>query len=172
MILGVAQVLLWSLILFSDMIYVIKEGQEAVVIRSELIARLEKPGIHFKLPFFEKIEKFPVGKLFIYQVEGIRVLSRDKRFLNIDASVNWKICDSLSAFKAFNYFEEKRIDRYLYLKLDDTLKRVATTPDVKNIDNLPKAYELTQRIEKNLQKKLDGYGLCIYNLKLRSTEEL
>jgi regulator of protease activity HflC (stomatin/prohibitin superfamily) len=153
------------------MTYVVVEGQEAIVLRSDHPVRLEEPGIHFKIPFLEEIEIYPVGKVFSYKVKGIRVISRKKERMYINASLDWKVCNTLTAYKYFNYFEESRIAGRIYLILDEILKRTATKPDIANIDSLVQDYEITLKIENVMQKRLDVYGICIYNLKLHSTNE-
>ena len=72
------------------------------------------PGLHFKLPFIQKVNRF--DKRFLeWDGDPNEVPTRDKRFIHVDSYARWQITDPLL------YFQRLRSEQGAQSRLDDIL---------------------------------------------------
>lgn len=55
-----------------------------------------KPGLHFKLPFIQTIQKFP-GQILTFSTQSERFLTSEKKYVLVDFYVQWRI-DNVATF--------------------------------------------------------------------------
>lgn len=81
------------LFLISDSVYVVKETERAVKLRFGAMQDIDiPPGVHFKIPFAEVVKKFD-GRLLTLDLEAQRFFTLEKKPLNVDSFVKWRIAD-------------------------------------------------------------------------------
>lgn len=120
--LGVALILILSTIFGSW--YTVDQTARAVLLRNGAIVSVEQPGLHFKVPFIEDVEKINVtSKLARY--EKLEGYSHDQQASHYQISVNYQIkADRVSEVYS-NYGGEKNaVDRIVtpnVLKLSKTV---------------------------------------------------
>lgn len=70
--------------------YKVDEGERAVTLRNGAITGTAGPGLHFKLPFIDGVEKISVlNNVRVY--EQVAAYSRDQQTATFDISVNYKL---------------------------------------------------------------------------------
>jgi modulator of FtsH protease HflC len=123
--------LLVALFVLGSSIFVVDEREQVIVTQfgkpvprahdGSLFGTLEegrgaitKAGLHFKLPFFQKVRRF--DKRFL-EWDGARneIPTKDKRFIFVDTYARWQITDPLK------YFERLRDEQIARRRLDDIL---------------------------------------------------
>ena len=74
--------------------FVVDETEQVVVTRFGKIVRepLTDPGLNFKLPFFDKVNKFPKNLLF-WDGDPGQIPTRDKTYIWVNTFARWKIVD-------------------------------------------------------------------------------
>ncbi|HVV69365.1 MAG TPA: protease modulator HflC [Gammaproteobacteria bacterium] len=84
--------------LYSSM-YTVSEGQQALLLRLGQIeqtadgkAKVIKPGLHFKIPFLNQVQKFDV-RLQMLTVQSSRILTQDQKYVLVDYYIKWRIED-------------------------------------------------------------------------------
>ncbi|MCP4202479.1 MAG: protease modulator HflC [bacterium] len=76
---------------------------------------IDSPGLHFKLPFIQKVHKF--DKRFLeWDGDATELTTKDKRFIFVDTYARWRITDPLL------YFQRLRDERRAQSRLDDILE--------------------------------------------------
>jgi membrane protease subunit HflC len=81
------------LLLISDSIYVVKEYQQAVILRfGKFITAVQEPGLHFKMPIVQQVSVYD-KRLLEYDVAPTEIVTKDKRTLLIDSFSKWRITD-------------------------------------------------------------------------------
>lgn len=95
------------LILFSS-VFVVKEGQEGIVLRlGEILPGADggyssyQPGIQFKLPLVEQAKKFDV-RIRTFNVPSSRILTKEQKMVHVDYYVKWKIKNVAKYYKTTN----------------------------------------------------------------------
>ena len=82
-----------ALFLISDSVYVVKETERAVKLRFGAMEEIDiKPGLHFKIPFADVVKKFD-GRLLTLDLEAQRFFTLEKKPLNVDSFVKWRVAD-------------------------------------------------------------------------------
>lgn len=82
-----------GLFLISDSVYVVKETERAVKLRFGAMENVDiPPGLHFKIPFADVVKKFD-GRLLTLDLEAQRFFTLEKKPLNVDSFVKWRIED-------------------------------------------------------------------------------
>ncbi len=97
-------------------VYELRESEQAII--TQLGRPLEQPvlepGLHFKLPFIQKVHVF--DKRFLeWDGESNQLPTGDKRFIWVDTYARWRITDPLL------FFQRLRDERGAQTRLDDIL---------------------------------------------------
>ena len=82
-----------ALFLISDSVYMVKETERAVKLRFGAMADIDiPPGLHLKIPFADVVKKFD-GRLLTLDLEAQRFFTLEKKPLNVDSFVKWRVED-------------------------------------------------------------------------------
>ncbi|MBZ0252656.1 MAG: protease modulator HflC [Candidatus Methylomirabilis sp.] len=103
----------------------IRENEQAIVVQlGEPKRTIAEPGLHFKVPFIQNLEKFE-KRLLPYDASPREVLSLDKKNLVIDNYAIWQIVDPLKFFQTLRNVQraQSRLDDIIYSELRETLGR-------------------------------------------------
>lgn len=78
-------------LLASQFVYIVTERERAVLLRfGEVVETDVKPGIHFKIPIYNKVRKFD-GRLLTLDARPQRYLTLEKKAVIVDSFVKWRI---------------------------------------------------------------------------------
>ena len=83
-------------LLIGSSFYTVYENEYACVVRFSKIIDVESSaGLHFKLPFFDTVIKFPQTVL-MYDIPPSDVITSDSKSMQVDSYVLWEITDPLT----------------------------------------------------------------------------
>ena len=86
--------------------YVVREDQHACVVRfSKIVDIKSEAGIYLKMPFVDDIKVYPKNAQ-LYDITPADVILQDKKTMNVDSYVMWKISDPLRFFQTIGTIEE------------------------------------------------------------------
>ena len=102
LILGVLAVVVVRLSVFT-----VDTREHAVKFRIGRIVKDDyEPGLHFKIPFFENVARYP-NRVLIYDEDSReRFLTGEKKNLIVDYFVNWRVVDPAQYYRAVSADEE------------------------------------------------------------------
>lgn len=87
-------VLALIVVLFSTATYTVDQRETAIKFRFKEIVETDiKPGLHFKVPFMNTVEKFSTLILTL-DAQPDRFLTGEKKYVKVDFFVKWKIDDT------------------------------------------------------------------------------
>lgn len=114
--------ILVSLVIASNVLYIVKETERGVLLRfGEVVDANLKPGLHTKVPWMHKVRKFEARVLTLdYTPQSY--LTQDKKPLIVDSFVKWRIKD-VSKFYTATSGEEISASRLLASRVDDGLRK-------------------------------------------------
>jgi membrane protease subunit HflC len=80
--------------------FVVTEGQTALVLQFGRIVRTDdKPGLHFKLPMVQQSLAFD-SRILTLEAQPERYFTSEKKSVNVDFYVKWKIADNAAYYRA------------------------------------------------------------------------
>ena len=101
----------------SGLAYVVPEPEQVIITQfgKPVGDPVSTPGLHFKLPFIQKLHRF--DKRFLeWDAQPTELTTKDKRFILVDTYARWRITDPLL------YFQRLRDERRAQSRLDDILE--------------------------------------------------
>lgn len=86
----------------SSALFLVQEGETALVFKfGEVVQADIEPGLHFKVPFVNNVKKYDV-RLQTLDSAPERYLTSEKKNLNVDSFVKWKIVDAKKFYITMN----------------------------------------------------------------------
>ncbi len=105
-----------ALIALASAAFVVQETEQVIKTRfgKPVGAPISEPGLHFKLPIFEKVHRF--DKRFLeWDGDATELTTKDKRFIFVDTYARWRISNPLL------FFQRLQDERRAQSRLDDIL---------------------------------------------------
>jgi membrane protease subunit HflC len=101
---------------FTGTLYVVSEVEQVIVTQfgRPIGAPVTTPGVHFKIPFVQKVNHFEKRYL-EWDGDANQVPTRDKKFIWVDTYARWRISDPLL------FFQRLRDESGAQSRLDDIL---------------------------------------------------
>ncbi len=95
-----------GLLVISQSVFVVKETDYAINLQlRELVRSDYQPGLHFKLPLVQSVEKFE-RRLLTRNYPSEQFLTSEGKILNVDFYVKWRIADVAQYYRATGGVEE------------------------------------------------------------------
>lgn len=99
------------LLLASSMIFTVDERERAIKLRLGEITNADyEPGLHFKLPFVERVYKFD-RRILTLDVQPERVLTNEKKNVIVDSFIKWRVADPETFFTRLGGVESRANSR-------------------------------------------------------------
>ncbi|HET8898704.1 MAG TPA: protease modulator HflC [Rhodanobacteraceae bacterium] len=84
----------------ANSLFVVREGQDAILLQFGRIVSDEiGPGLHFKLPFVQQVQKFD-NRILSLDAQPERYFTSEKKSVNVDFYVKWRIADTAQYYRA------------------------------------------------------------------------
>jgi len=88
-------------------VFTVDARQHAVKFRiGRIVESSYAPGLHFKLPFFENVARYPNRVLIFDEDSRERFLTGEKKNLIVDYFVNWRVVDPAQYYRAVSADKE------------------------------------------------------------------
>ncbi|MBR34444.1 MAG: HflC protein [Nitrospinae bacterium] len=148
-------------------VYTISMVEQAVITQlGKPVRNVDEPGLHFKIPFIQKITKFP-KQLLDYDSAPTEILTKDKKNLLIDNYAKWRILNSLKLLQTVRDTNgaQSRLDDIIYSELRVELGRhnlidiVSTTRD-----------EIMKLVTKRTNEKAKEYGISVLDVRIKRAD--
>ncbi len=116
-----------AFILITSSAYTVDVRQQAIVTRLGKIKKsVTQPGLHFKMPFLDKVHKFSKMMLASDPAKVDQIYTADKKILLLDNYAIWQIVDAEAYLKAFpggERYAEARLGEVIFSALRQQLGR-------------------------------------------------
>ena len=110
------------LILALMSVFIVDEREVALKFRlGEIVETDNKPGIHFKIPFINNVRKFD-KRILTLDARPANYLTQEKKNVNVDFFVKWRINDVATYYKAMSGGNERIAAERLYTVVNDSLR--------------------------------------------------
>ena len=148
-------------------VYTISMVEQAVITQlGKPVKNVEEPGLHFKLPFIQKITKFP-NQLLDYDSAPTEILSKDKKNLLVDNYAKWRIIDSLKLLQTVRDVNgaQSRLDDIIYSELRVELGRHNLVDTVSATRD-----EIMKVVTKRSNEKAKEYGISVLDVRIKRAD--
>jgi membrane protease subunit HflC len=162
---------LLAVILISSSLYVVREWEQIVITQfgQPVGEPVTEAGIHFKLPFVQKVNRFE-KRILIWDGERNQVPTDDKRFIWIDTTARWRMRDPLVFLQSVRTVEgaQSRLDDYLDSAVRDVIGKhklveavrlsnrvLDVVPSGGERDQGPFDKEVREKVEKGRDRLID-----------------
>ncbi len=94
-----AVVLVMILVIVAGSIFVVHEGEQAIVTRfGKPVGAVRYAGLNFKIPMIEEVYRFE-KRILKWDGDPNQITTREKKFIWVDATARWRIVDPLVFFR-------------------------------------------------------------------------
>ena len=104
--------------------YTVAPGERGVLIRLGSIVRVSDPGLHFKIPYVDRVQVISV-QTHVMRLEKVESYSKDQQPADMRISVNWEIPPSVVADVVAEFGNEQQmVDRLIAPRIHSEFKVV------------------------------------------------
>ncbi|WP_026317830.1 protease modulator HflC [Algicola sagamiensis] len=166
-------ILLFAVLLtFLSSIFVVKEGERGIVIQFGKVLRVgatEKPqifepGLHFKIPFINRVEKID-ARLQTLDDEAGRFVTSEKKDLIVDSYVKWRVSD-FAQYYLSTRAQKGNAESLLKQKVNNGLRTEFGTRTIREIVSGERS-ELMEEAMEQAQKGSGDLGIEIVDVRVK-----
>lgn len=164
----IAAVAVLVVIVAASSFYTVQENEYACLFRfSEIVGTTGESGIHFKIPFLDKVEYFTKATQ-LYDIPPSEVLTSDKQNMTVDCYILWKISDPQQFYRALGTVSkaEDRLDSITYSALKRAMGKLAQA-DIINMDDGALRNEIYDGIATTVNADVSAYGIVVEDVKIK-----
>ena len=157
------------LYLVSATVFIIPETHRGVLLRfGELIETNIEPGLHFKLPWVDTARHFDVRVLTL-NIEQQRYLTIEKKPLDVDSYVTWRIQDVEQFYRATGG-DERRAENLLASRIENGLRDQFGVRTMREVVSGARD-ELMGQITKAVDQLTDEeFGISVIDIRIKGIE--
>jgi membrane protease subunit HflC len=153
------------LVLFGS-VFVVNESQTAIVLNLGKVVRSDiKPGLHFKVPFIEQVRKFD-RRLLTLDDNPERYLTSEKKDVEVDFFVKWRIKDVTSFYRATSGGNEEAAAQRLTPIVKNALRNDINQLTLQQVVSSGRN-ELTQRLLKSINAGAATLGIEVVDVRIK-----
>jgi modulator of FtsH protease HflC len=153
------------IIMFSS-VYTVNENQTAIVLKLGKIVRTDiKPGLRFKWPVIEEVRKFD-RRILNMEDEPKRYLTAEKKDVEVDFFVKWKIKDVTTFYKASSGGNEDAAKQRLLPMVKSALNNEINQLTLAQVVSSGRS-DLTSRLLKKINSGASTLGVEVLDVRIK-----
>lgn len=164
---SLALIALLALALLSQSIFTVNQMETAIVLQlGEPLDDVYKPGLHFKLPFLQKVIYFD-ARVLDYEASSREAFTVDKKAIVLDNYARWRITDPLQFYRTMRTLvgAQARLDDVVYSQLR-AMVGAYTLSEVVSTQRAAIMTEVTEKV-KGIMK---GFGVEVLDVRIKRTD--
>lgn len=160
-------VLLVALLVGWQSAFTVSEVERAAVFRFSKIERYDyKPGLHFMVPFINKVKKFD-KRILTLDERPQRILIGEKKYVDLDYFVKWKIVDVKKFYRAFSVESQAAVRMNAIIK--DGLQKELGSRTLREAISGERA-EIMANINERADAELSKFGIRVLDVRIKQIE--
>lgn len=146
-------------------VYIVDEREVALMFQLGEVKRADyEPGIYFKLPFVNNVRKFD-GRILTLDAPPANYLTAEKKNVNVDFFVKWRIADVKNYYRAMLGSEATARER-LYVIINDGLRSEFSNRTIQDVISGERR-QIMQAINKHANQQVGGFGIEIVDVRIK-----
>lgn len=160
-VIGVAAVVLYS------SAFIVHQNEQALVLRfGKAQPAITQPGLHWKMPFIDTVEKFDKRILDLDTTEQ-EVTASDQQRLIVDAYARYRIVDLLKFYQ--NVHDEDRVREVVGPLIESEIRRVLGSATLQEVVK-DKRESLMKQIADQVNAEGRDYGLEVVDVRIKRAD--
>ncbi|MBK7011683.1 MAG: protease modulator HflC [Xanthomonadales bacterium] len=156
------------ILLAVDSVFIVSEGQTAILLQFGRITEAGfKPGLHFKLPLVQQALRFD-RRLQTLDAAAERYLTSEKKDVNVDFVVKWRISDS-SKFYTAVAGDQERAQQRLAPIVKDGMRTAINSRTLKEVVSSARS-DLTDSLVQTANKAAMNLGIDIVDVRIKRVD--
>lgn len=163
----VAAVLILGIFLVSQSVFTVHQSEQALVLQlGEPLPEVYGPGLHFKLPFIQKVILFD-ARVLDYTASSREAYTVDKKTIVLDNFARWRISDPLQFYRSMRSIQgaQARLDDVVYSQLR-ALVGVYTLTQVVSSDRATIMEKVTDKVSDIMRP----YGVEVLDVRIKRAD--
>lgn len=153
------------LLIAGSSVYVVDEGRTAIVLQFGRIVKSDVgPGLHFRIPLVQQVLRFD-RRLLTFDSAPERYLTSEKKDVNVDFFVKWRISDPSNYYKAVGG-DEARAQQRLGQIVKEGLRTAINSRTLQDLVSGARA-DLTSMLVAESSKGTEGLGIRIDDIRIK-----
>ena len=162
---GAVIAVLVAILIAANSMFIVNEGQTAIVLQFGRIARTGfDSGLHFKIPFVQQVQRFDKRVLTLDSAPE-RYLTSEKKDVNIDFFVKWRIADP-AKFWVSVAGDEDRAGLRVMPNVKEGLRTAVNSRTLQELVSGGRA-DVTQHLISEANRAMGGLGIEIIDLRIK-----
>lgn len=157
-------------LLVSSILFTVKQGERGVLLRFGQIVEADlQPGLHLKMPWVHEPRLFD-GRVRVLEMGQEEYLTQEKKRLNVDSYVVWRILDVAKFFTATGGGLESKVQQLLAPRVNEGLRNQfgeRTVYEVVAGERETLVTDLTKTIDKRAR---EGLGIEVVEIRVKRIE--
>jgi membrane protease subunit HflC len=155
-------------LIVANSVFIVNEGQTALLLQFGRIVESDyKPGLQFKLPLVQQALRFD-RRLQTLDVAAERYLTSEKKDVNVDFVVKWKISDPSKFYKAVAG-DQTRAQQRLAPTVKDGMRTAINSRTLQEVVSSARS-DLTQRLVQTANKETENLGIEIVDVRIKRVD--
>ncbi len=156
------------ILLAVNCVFVVNEGQTAILQQfGRIVEAGFKPGLHFKLPFVQQAVRFD-QRLQTLDAAAERYLTSEKKDVNVDFVVKWRIADSARFFTALAGLEANAQQRLAPI-VKDGMRTAINSRTLQEVVSSARS-DLTQTLVQKANLEAQNLGIEIVDVRIKRVD--
>lgn len=152
----------------ANSVFIVSEGQTAILLQfGRIVESGFKPGLHFKLPLVQQTLRFD-RRLQTLDAAAERYLTSEKKDVNVDFVVKWKISDS-SKFYTAVAGDQTRAQQRLAPIVKDGMRTAINSRTLQEVVSSARS-DLTQRLVQTANLESQNLGIEIIDVRIKRVD--
>lgn len=162
--------LIVAAILASSTMFIVDQKEYAVIFAlGEIKKTIREPGLYFKMPPpFQNIRTFDKRILTIDTPDAERVQTSEKKNLQIDSFIKWRISEPKEFFQSFQGSERAAEDRILSL-VRDAMQQAINRRTVNDVSSRERD-QIMEEVRSSVQARVKTLGVEMIDVRLKRVD--
>ena len=160
-------VVILAVIVLSGCFFTVREDEYACTVRfSKIIATTSEAGLHFKLPFIQKVVYFD-ARVLDYAASSREAFTVDKKTIVLDNYARWRISDPLQFYRTMRTIPgaQARLDDVVYSQLRALVGAYTLTEVVSK-----ERATIMTRVTEKVSDLMKPYGVEVLDVRIKRTD--
>lgn len=125
-------------------------------------------GLHFKLPFIQKVERFS-NQLLTFDTSAEEVFTKDKKTILLDNFAQWTITNPATFMLNLAGKEgaHQRIDEFIYSKMREEIGKIDAHVLIADKNYM---MQMLENVEQYVNSQLEPMGIKVLDIRIKRTE--
>ncbi len=162
---GILVVIAIAVILFLSSVFTVNERELAIKFRlGEIVKADYQPGLHFQMPFVNNVKKFDKRTLTL-DARPANYLTKEKKNVNVDFFVKWRINDVSTYYTAMGGNERKAMER-IYTTINEGLRGEFSNRNIQEVISGERAMVMDD-VTNKANNQLSRFGIKVVDVRVK-----